>query len=282
MSETADFERDLARLVAACETGLDLPGVLAAAADAAGAALGAGSVSSYALSEQRDGLARLAGDGPQRLELPGLEPVTDDGRTLLPLVSAGRVLGGLLAERVAEPDGLGRARIAAGIAAQAMEASRLWDTVAGESGTLDPLTRLPNHLGFQSVLGRELARAKRTGQSLAVSLVDLDGLAGYTAQHGAAEADRVLRLAAGGLAGGVRSYDCVCRLDEGQFALVLPGMTAESAAALVGRLAGGFCRWTATRSPSPAAWPPSPNTRQPTTSSCAWPAPRSVAPATPA
>ena len=163
-----------------------------------------------------------------------------------------------------------------------MEASRLWDTVAGESGTLDPLTRLPNHLGFQSVLGRELARAKRTGQSLAVSLVDLDGLAGYTAQHGAAEADRVLRLAAGGLAGGVRSYDCVCRLDEGQFALVLPGMTAESAAALVGRLAGGFCRWTATRSPSPAAWPPSPNTRQPTTSSCAWPAPRSVAPATPA
>src|SRR6478672_1958920 len=240
VSETADFERDLARLVAACETGLDLPGVLAAAADAAGAALGAGSVSSYALSEQRDGLALLAGDGPERLELPGLDPVTDDGRTLLPLVSAGRVLGGLLAERVGEPGGLGRARIAAGVAAQAMEASRLWDTVAGESGTLDPLTRLPNHLGFQSVLGRELARAKRTGQSLAVSLVDLDGLAGYTAQHGAAEADRVLRLAAGGLAGGVRSYDCVCRLDEGEFALVLPGMTAESAAALVGRLAGGL------------------------------------------
>jgi diguanylate cyclase (GGDEF)-like protein len=244
VSERSGFERDLARLVAACETGLDLPGVLAAAADAAGAALSAGSVSSYALSEQRDGLALLAGDGPQRLELPGLEPVTEDGRTLLPLVSAGRVLGGLLAERVAEPGGLGRARIAAGIAAQAMEASRLWDSVAGESGTLDPLTRLPNQLGFQSVLGRELARAKRTGQSLAVSLVDLDGLADYTARHGAAEADRVLRLAAGGLAGGVRSYDCVCRLDEGEFALVLPGMTAESAAALVGRLASGFGAWS--------------------------------------
>ena len=57
MPETPDFERDLARLVAACETGLDLPGVLAAAADAAGAALSAGSVSSYELSEQRDGLA---------------------------------------------------------------------------------------------------------------------------------------------------------------------------------------------------------------------------------
>ncbi|HVI17846.1 MAG TPA: hypothetical protein VM712_05690, partial [Gaiellales bacterium] len=140
MPETAAFERDLARLVAACETGLDLLGILTAAVDAAGAALGAGSVSSYALSEQRDGLALLAGDGPRRLELPGLDPVSDDGRTLLPLVSAGRVLGGLLAERVADPAGLGHARIVAGIAAQAMEASRLWESVASESGTLDPLT----------------------------------------------------------------------------------------------------------------------------------------------
>ena len=64
MPETADFERDLARLVAACETGLDLPGVLAAAADAAGAALSAGSVSSYALTEQRDGARPARGRRP--------------------------------------------------------------------------------------------------------------------------------------------------------------------------------------------------------------------------
>ena len=54
MPETAGFERDLARLVAACETGLDLSGILSAAGDAAGTALAAGSVSSYALSEQRE------------------------------------------------------------------------------------------------------------------------------------------------------------------------------------------------------------------------------------
>jgi diguanylate cyclase (GGDEF)-like protein len=137
---------------------------------------------------------------------------------------------------VGEPDGLARARLAAGIAAQAMEASRLWESAGAGAGTLDLLTGLPNHRGFQTVLGRELARAKRTGASLAVGVVDLDGLAGFNHRHGAAEGDRVLRQAGEALSRGVRSYDCVCRLDEDEFALVLPGITAEPAAALVGRL----------------------------------------------
>jgi diguanylate cyclase (GGDEF)-like protein len=94
------------------------------------------------------------------------------------------------------------------------------------------------------VLGRELARAKRTGQSLAVGLVDLDGLAVFNERHGEAEGDRVLRLAAECLATGVRSYDCVCRLGEDEFALVLPGMTAEPAAALVGRLSDTVGGWS--------------------------------------
>ena len=71
-------------------------------------------------------------------------------------------------------------------------------------------------------------------------MVDLDGLAAYNRRHGAAEGDRVLRLAGECLSRGVRSYDCVCRLDEDEFALVLPGMTAEPAAALVGRLSEAF------------------------------------------
>ena len=67
-----------------------------------------------------------------------------------------------------------------------------------------------------------------------------------------------------GLARGVRSYDCVCRLDEDEFALVLPGMTAESAAALVGgwpRRSRG--RPASARSQSRAAWPRFPSTRPP-------------------
>jgi len=240
MAEATDFERDLARLVAACETGLDLPAVLGAAADAVRGALGAASAAVYALSEGGGELTRVQGDGPATLDVPALEPVITGSRGIVPLVSARRLLGCVRAEGVSDPSGLSRARIAAGVAAQAVEAARLWESAGAGAGTLDLLTGLPNHLGFQSVLGRELARAKRTGQSLAVGLVDLDGLAVFNERHGEAEGDRVLRLAAECLATGVRSYDCVCRLDESQFALVLPGMTAESAAALVGRLAGGL------------------------------------------
>jgi diguanylate cyclase (GGDEF)-like protein len=244
MAEAAGVDRDLARLVAACEAGVDLPGVLAAAAAAVRGALGAAAASVYTLSESGGELTRVHGDGPPALEVPGLEPIIAGARAIVPLVSARRLLGCVAADGVTDPSGLSRARIAAGLAAQAVEAARLWESAGGGAGTLDLLTGLPNHLGFQSVLGRELARAKRTGQSLAVGLVDLDGMARFNERHGDAEGDRVLRLAAECLASGVRSYDCVCRLDEDEFALVLPGMAAEPAAALVGRLSDVVGGWS--------------------------------------
>jgi diguanylate cyclase (GGDEF)-like protein len=244
VSESPMFERDLARLIGACEAGLDLAGVLSAAGGAVRDALSASSAAAYTVSGDGAELALVWGEGPETLTAPGLEPVLVDGRAMLPLVSARRSLGCIVAEGVGDQAGLTRARIAAGIAAQAVEAARLWESAGGGSGTQDLLTGLPNHRGFQSVLGRELARAKRTGQNLAVSVVDLDGLAGYNQRHGAAEGDRVLRLAAECLARGVRSYDCVCRLDEDEFALVLPGMNAESAATLVGRLSDTFGSWS--------------------------------------
>jgi len=244
MPEAEAFERALARLVAACETGLDLPAVLAAAAEAVRSALDAGSAAVYTLSEGGGELTLVRGDGPATLDVPALEPVIAGARAVVPLVSARRLLGAVLADGVADPGGLSRARIAAGVAAQAVEAARLWESAGAGAGTLDLLTGLPNHVGFQSVLGRELARAKRTGQSLAVGLVDLDGLAGFNERHGDAEGDRVLRLAAECLATGVRSYDCVCRLGDDEFALVLPGMTAEPAATLVGRLSEVVGGWS--------------------------------------
>jgi len=239
MPETG-FDERLARLVAACEAGLDLDGVLACARDAVSAALSADGTAAYGPSDDGAELVLRQGDGPTALDAPGLEPLLEGDRALLPLVSARRSLGCILATGVGRPAGLSRARLAAGIAAQAAESSRLWESAGGGAGTLDLLTGLPNHRGFQSVLARELARAKRTGASLAVSVVDLDGLAEFNRRYGAAEGDRMVRAAGSALSTGVRSYDCVCRLDEDEFALVLPGITAEPAAALVGRLSQAF------------------------------------------
>jgi diguanylate cyclase (GGDEF)-like protein len=244
VKDTATVERGLARLIAACEAGRDVPGVLSAACDAVAAALGSSSVGAYTATEDGAQLSKVCGEGPGTLPAAGLEPTLAGDRALLPLVSARRSLGCVVASGVRLPSGLTQARIAAGVAAQAVEAARLWESGHAGAGTLDVLTGLPNHRGFQSVLARELARAKRTGQSLAVCVVDLDGLAEFNRRHGAAEGDKVLRLAAECLSRGIRSYDCVCRLDEDEFALVLPGMSADLAATLVGRLSDTFGSWS--------------------------------------
>jgi diguanylate cyclase (GGDEF)-like protein len=244
VADGRDFEQHLAALAAALETGLDLPAVLATACAAAAAAAGAAAARAYTVAEDGAAMLLVCGDGSERIApVTDIEPSVAAGRTMLPLVSGRRVVGCIVADAEADPAGLSRARIVAAIAAQAAEASRLWESAGGGAGTLDLLTGLPNHRGFQSVLARELARAKRTGQSLAVSLLDIDGLAAYNDRKGRAEGDRMLRLAAECFARGVRSYDCVCRLGEDEYALVLPGMNAESAATLVSRLSATFASW---------------------------------------
>ena len=147
-------------------------------------ALGDGTAAAYALTEDGAELVLAAGRGPQTLPAPGLEPMLRGRPARCCRWSAHAAASAASwSTASATQDGLERgARMAAGIAAQAVEASRLWESAGAGAGTHDLLTGLPNHHGFQGVLARELARAKRTGPSLAVSVVDLDGLAGYNQQ----------------------------------------------------------------------------------------------------
>jgi diguanylate cyclase (GGDEF)-like protein len=233
-------DRNLAELAEALRSGLELRAVLAAAGRAAAAGFGAEGGAAYVLSDDGSALTLVHGDGPAALPLPGADVAVEDGRTVIPLVSARRVLGCLIVEATGGEDAIEHARLVAAVAAQAVQAARLWESQgAVAAGTLDALTGLPNRHGFAGVLARELARAKRTGASLAVSVVDIDGPARHNVQSHA-EGDRVLRLAAECFSRGVRSYDCVCRIDGGSFAMVLPGMTAEAATTLVSRLAATF------------------------------------------
>jgi diguanylate cyclase (GGDEF)-like protein len=233
-------DRDLAELAEALRSGLELRAVLATANAAAAGAFGAEGAAAYVLADDGSSLELAYGDGPPSLPLADAEVAVHDGRTVIPMVSARRVLGCLVVDAVGDEDAVERARLVAAVAAQAVQAARLWDSQGiAAAGTLDALTGLPNRHGFAGVLARELARAKRTGASLAVSVVDIDGLARHNVQSHA-EGDRVLRLAAECFSRGVRSYDCVCRIGGDSFALVLPGMSAESATTLVSRLAATF------------------------------------------
>ena len=191
------LQTELAGLATALEAGLDLPATLAAACRAAAGALGAERAAAYTLSEDAAMLVRIHGEGPDVLPPGGAsEPTVAEGRTTLPLVSARRTLGCIVVEAEASPDQLSWARVVAATAAQAVEAARLWESAGAGSGTLDALTGLPSHRGFQSVLTRELARAKRTGLSVALCILDLDGLAAYNERTSRADGDRILRLAA--------------------------------------------------------------------------------------
>jgi diguanylate cyclase (GGDEF)-like protein len=236
-------DRGLAELVRACEAGRDLPAILAIACDAVAEELDSTGVSAYTLSEDGAELVLACGSGPERLAAPvGTEPFTEGAELHLPLVSARRVLGCIVAEAPRRPSD--DARLVAGVAAQAVETARLWRSAGAGAGTLDLLTGLPNHRGFADRAARELARSKRTGSVASIAVIDLDGFGSYNDVHGHQAGDALLRTAARCFADGVRPYDSVCRLGDDGFGLVLAGMAAPAAAALLSRLAEAFATST--------------------------------------
>src|ERR671930_633146 len=91
---------------------------------------------------------------------------------------------------------------------------------------LDPLTGLPGHRAFDTALASELARARRSGDPVAVGVVEVDGLAARNEADGHRAGDELLRTAAPCFESGVRPYDTVCRLGGDDFGLLLPGMEA--------------------------------------------------------
>ncbi len=100
----------------------------------------------------------------------------------------------------------------------------------------DPLTGLLNHRAFHKRFGEEAARAEREGTRLAVAVLDLDNFKFFNDSYGHAVGDDVLRRVAETLRGGCRRYDVLARFGGDEFALLMPGTEAETAAGLAARL----------------------------------------------
>lgn len=111
------------------------------------------------------------------------------------------------------------------------------------SQEVDLATGVRSRGALLRALERELGLARRGGASLALALLDLDGLANLNASHGAPAGDMVLRALAERVGSAVRQTDLVGRLGADSFALLMPDCNAEDAARRVEEVRARFTDW---------------------------------------
>jgi diguanylate cyclase (GGDEF)-like protein len=122
---------------------------------------------------------------------------------------------------------LGLVGMLAAEAALAIDRDRLRRELERQAST-DALTGMANRRTYAAHLSRELARAKRTGGSVSLVLVDLDHFKGYNDHHGHLGGDALLRTVASGWMAQLREVDLLARLGGDEFAVVLADTDAEA------------------------------------------------------
>lgn len=97
----------------------------------------------------------------------------------------------------------------------------------------DDLTQVYNYRYLKSALRREIKRAARFRQPLALIMIDVDNLKGYNDRNGHIRGSHLLREIAQLFARQVRSWDLVAKYGGDEFTVILP-QTERAGAAVVG------------------------------------------------
>jgi diguanylate cyclase (GGDEF)-like protein len=97
----------------------------------------------------------------------------------------------------------------------------------------DPLTDLPNRLALEPRLEHAIGQARREGHMTAVLFMDLDGFKQINDSLGHAMGDRLLRVAAERLGGGLRQEDLLARFGGDEFVLLIEILHRPEAAGAV-------------------------------------------------
>jgi diguanylate cyclase (GGDEF)-like protein len=81
----------------------------------------------------------------------------------------------------------------------------------------------------------EISRHRRSGKSMTVMLLDLDGFKHVNDTYGHLIGDRVLRAVADALSAAMRAQDTLARQGGDEFSILAPGTTTEQARVLATR-----------------------------------------------
>jgi diguanylate cyclase (GGDEF)-like protein len=101
---------------------------------------------------------------------------------------------------------------------------------------LDPLTGLYNRRFGEESLAKEITRAERTGEPLAVIALDLDYFKEINDQYGHAAGDAVLKEFSRHLRRAIRACDVPVRMGGDEFLVVLPECSRDNVQIILSRL----------------------------------------------
>ncbi|NMM78256.1 GGDEF domain-containing protein [Acidovorax sp. SRB_14] len=111
----------------------------------------------------------------------------------------------------------------------------------------DELTGVANRRAIIAALDRDVARAQRTREPMALMMLDVDHFKQVNDRHGHLAGDAVLRTVAGVLRQRVRAQDIIGRYGGEEFLVVLPDTTQEGAHDLALQLCEAVqaapCQW---------------------------------------
>src|ERR671936_2723537 len=170
---------------------------------------------------------------PRRKTVPGTPADEPEALVCIPLVARARVKGALNIYRLGETASFDEEEFelaqrfgdAVGLALDNARTRKRLELQAQS----DSLTGLFNHRYFHDRLRTELVRTNRSGEPLAVAMLDLDEFKRVNDVHGHGTGDEVLVTFAGLLQAELRASDVVCRVGGEEFGVVMPSCDSEAA-----------------------------------------------------